>query len=213
MLFKKVLVDLSVSKSADDLIKNYYEKEKDNAELVVKDADEERIEQDMDEEFPWRRAGYLAPPGSEQVVMRSLWLGDEIVEEMSQDVGVSQDELRDLFAKSSDEGFKKLYDVEEKTGVMEVPEEVDRQLKDAIKKEDVRTVALELHKGATEGTGEKRRSWVTKWVTKNFNDLVEMVRGAVKRPEKKSAVKYLDELVASLFANEGRQGVNLLDYV
>lgn len=210
-LFKKVLVDLSVSKNADDLIKNYYESSKDDESLIIPDADEVRIKKNMDENFPWRRAGYLAPPGSEQIAYRATWTGDEIVDELSEKSGKSESEIRDMFVKSSDEGFKALYADEERTRIQNVPEEIKKKLQNAISQEDVRTIALTLYKAATEEDETKKRPWPSKWVSENIDPLMDMLQSAIKKPSNRSTIEYLDKLIESIFAKEGTPGISVLD--
>ena len=211
---RKVLADTSVSPAAESVIKGYYEKESSNPKLIQDDADTVRIENGQDEKSPWLRAGYFAPPGTDAVAWRARLAGDDIVEDISTKTGMSEDEVRQKFAEAAEQGFSEAYADEKRTGIQDVPEEIEGKLKSAFSSKNIGQIATILYQGSQQQKSGKKL-WPTPWITKNYNKLVELLIHSFKKPNltkpEKSSINYLDDLVHALFSNEGRNDVYILE--
>jgi very-short-patch-repair endonuclease len=99
--YKRVLTDHSVSTAAQQVIKRYYDRNKDDPSRVEIDGDFDRKSKDPD----FLRAAYLGPVGFD--ISRAFELGDSAAEKASRQAAKDIDEVHDAVM---DAGRRKFYD-------------------------------------------------------------------------------------------------------
>lgn len=203
VFYKKVLADLDVSKTAETLIKSYFDKSKDDPELIRLNADEQRIQmgRDAGTEKAHLRAGYLTPPGMESIIYKAMIAGDDYVSEIAESRGISEEKLKEDLAEQAVSGFETAYASEEKTGMEVIPQQTATELMNSISKFDFKR-ATRILKDAYSSKSSSRKSWVIGWLKPKQDIIVNLVKKALEKPDVYDELTAFDNILLQIVKRE-----------